>query len=77
LEEGEGEIKIHIEDNGQGISDIHHEKIFNMFYRASDQSKGSGLGLYIVKDTVLRLNGKIEFASTLGKGSRFTFSLPR
>jgi signal transduction histidine kinase len=41
---------IKVEDNGQGIDREYHSKIFEMFYRANEKSKGSGLGLYIVKE---------------------------
>ncbi|MBX2915160.1 MAG: HAMP domain-containing histidine kinase [Cyclobacteriaceae bacterium] len=68
--------RIEIADNGLGIAEEHHEKIFEMFFRASEQSNGSGLGLYIVKETLARLNGKIELKSTRGEGSVFTVYLP-
>jgi PAS domain S-box-containing protein len=69
-------LTTHIEDNGLGIPGDQQDKIFNMFYRASEKSKGSGLGLFIVKDTLEKLRGTIEFVSTPGKGSRFTFVIP-
>jgi signal transduction histidine kinase len=64
----------HIEviDNGRGIQKEHQAKIFDMFYRASDDSKGSGLGLYIVKEAVNKLNGDIRIKSTWGEGSTFS-----
>ncbi|RAW02775.1 sensor histidine kinase [Pseudochryseolinea flava] len=66
-----------VEDNGIGISPDHHAKLFSMFYRASDQAEGSGLGLYITKEAVEKLSGTIKFQSTLGQGSTFTVWLPR
>ncbi|MGK7393881.1 MAG: PAS domain S-box protein [Candidatus Cyclobacteriaceae bacterium M3_2C_046] len=71
-----GKVILHIEDNGSGISKEHQEKIFNMFYRASETSKGSGLGLYIVKETLEKLKGKISVQSHIGEGSTFTVELP-
>lgn len=68
------ECLISIKDNGLGIPQKFHDKIFNMFYRASDRSTGSGLGLYIVKETAARMNSKIEFTSTEGVGSEFILS---
>ncbi len=63
-------------DNGMGISPEHHDKVFNMFYRASDKSKGSGLGLYIVKESLGQLGGSVTLKSALGEGSTFTVVLP-
>lgn len=65
-----------VSDNGQGISEEHVENIFNMFYRASENSEGSGLGLYIVKETLNKLEGKISVESTISKGSMFKVLLP-
>lgn len=72
----EGRVRIDIEDNGVGIPKEHQEKIFDMFYRASDKSHGSGLGLYIVQETLARLKGAIQMKSTPGQGSQFTLFLP-
>lgn len=60
-----------IRDNGIGIAPEHEKKIFDMFYRASELSTGSGLGLYIVKETLEKLSGKILVESTPGRGSSF------
>jgi signal transduction histidine kinase len=67
---------IQIRDNGIGIERENHEKIFNMFYRVSTQSVGSGLGLYIVKETVEKLHGVIDLESEPGKGTVFNIHLP-
>lgn len=69
-------LQVSIEDNGIGIPEVHQSKIFDMFYRASERSQGSGMGLYIVKETVEKLHGKISFSSAPGKGTAFTFCLP-
>lgn len=69
-------MKIVIEDNGLGINADHLPRIFEMFFRASEQSQGSGLGLYIVKETLERLNGKIEVSSTPKIGSSFKMEIP-
>jgi signal transduction histidine kinase len=63
-------------DNGIGIADEYVDKIFKMFFRASADSKGSGLGLYIVKSAVDKLGGTIEVSSALGKGTMFTMTVP-
>jgi PAS domain S-box-containing protein len=65
-----------VEDNGIGIAEKDHGKIFEMFYRASKLSTGSGLGLYIVKETLDNLKGTIEMESELEKGSKFTITMP-
>jgi PAS domain S-box-containing protein len=67
---------ISIEDNGIGIDTKDHQKIFEMFYRATKTSTGSGLGLYIVKEAVDKLNGKIRIESEQGKGSKFIVDIP-
>jgi signal transduction histidine kinase len=69
-------LRLQIEDNGIGIHPTHHTKVFDMFYRASENSKGSGLGLYIVKETVEKLGGTIELYSVPGEGTRFTLDVP-
>lgn len=47
-----------------------------MFYRASEESKGSGLGLYILKETLDKINGKIRLESEVGKGTLFYVEIP-
>ena len=70
------EIEIFVEDNGIGIEEQYHSRIFTMFFRATERSKGSGLGLFIVKESVQKLGGSIRFHSTLGVGSKFVFTIP-
>jgi len=70
------EADITIIDNGQGIDKRYQKKVFEMFYRATDNNAGSGLGLYIVKESVDKLNGQINMESEVGKGTKFYISLP-
>jgi signal transduction histidine kinase len=70
-------ISFDIRDNGIGIKEENFEKIFEMFFRASDNSSGSGLGLYLVKETIQKLKGNISVSSSAGKGSVFSITLPR
>lgn len=70
-------VMIHVKDNGHGIKKEYLGKIFNMFFRASVDSCGSGLGLYIAKEAVKKMNGKITVRSIHGKGSIFTVHLPK
>jgi PAS domain S-box-containing protein len=68
--------EISFADNGIGIDEVSLNKIFEMFYRATEQSDGSGIGLYIVKNAVDKLGGQITVFSKLGEGTRFTLILP-
>lgn len=68
---------IWVKDNGIGIETEYIGKIFNMFYRAHESSKGSGLGLYIVKETVSKLGGEVKVESLVGSGSTFWIHLPQ
>lgn len=70
------DVMLMVSDNGQGIAPEHHLRIFEMFYRASESSEGSGLGLYIVKETLDKLNGSISVRSVPGEGTEFTVTLP-
>ncbi|MBS1977476.1 MAG: HAMP domain-containing histidine kinase [Bacteroidetes bacterium] len=65
-----------VSDNGTGIPEEYRPRIFDMFFRASNQSEGSGLGLYIVKESLEKLNGTIYMESRVGSGSSFTIGLP-
>ena len=68
-------IVIQIEDNGEGIKLDHQKKIFEMFFRGTSNSKGSGLGLYIAKEAASKIDGRISVSSEYGKGSTFTIEL--
>jgi PAS domain S-box-containing protein len=72
---GKGYLELVFEDNGIGISRLNHKNIFDMFYRISGQIPGSGIGLYIVKETVDKLKGSITIDSEEGKGSTFILKL--
>ncbi|MCU0443584.1 MAG: PAS domain-containing sensor histidine kinase [Microscillaceae bacterium] len=68
--------EIEIQDNGIGIKQEYLDKVFDMFFRATEKSEGTGLGLYIVKQTVDKLNGTIHIQSTFGEGTHIQLSLP-
>ena len=70
------ELIVEIEDNGLGIDKPYLAKIFDMFYRANPDAKGSGLGLYIVRETIDKLEGRISVSSVLGEGTKFTVHVP-
>jgi two-component system phosphate regulon sensor histidine kinase PhoR len=71
---------IEVEDQGIGIAKKYHDEIFDQFYRAPTgdvhNTKGSGLGLTLVKQTVTAHRGKIKVESTPGKGSTFRLYFP-
>ncbi|HEV7231995.1 MAG TPA: HAMP domain-containing sensor histidine kinase, partial [Bacteroidia bacterium] len=69
-------VRILISDNGIGIPENYHAKVFHMFYRATTISSGTGLGLYIVKNSVEKLGGSIELESIEGKGTTISLTLP-
>jgi len=76
LELKPGHYCISIQDNGLGISPEFIKQIFQMFYKASSQSKGSGLGLYMARKAIEKLNGSIEVSSDTESGSTFRIVLP-
>ncbi|MBX2944708.1 MAG: HAMP domain-containing histidine kinase [Cyclobacteriaceae bacterium] len=69
-------FQIDVEDNGIGIKPDHLPRVFEMFYRASESSKGSGLGLYIARETIKKMGGQITVKSEFGKGTHFQIDLP-
>jgi signal transduction histidine kinase len=69
-------VVIKIADNGIGIEKEHLPKIFDMFYRATNKTSGSGLGLFIVKETVGLLKGEVKVKSTFGEKTEFTLEIP-
>lgn len=73
-------IAVEIEDHGTGIAAEHQKKIFDTFYRVSaglvHTTKGSGLGLSLVKHIMDAHSGKVELDSTVGKGSTFRLVFP-
>jgi len=75
--ENRGEsLKVSISDNGQGIEAKYLPRVFDMFFRATNTAYGSGLGLYICKEVVKKLNGTIELVSAPGAGTTVSFRLP-
>jgi signal transduction histidine kinase len=77
---GPGAVAIAVTDRGIGVAKGEQKKIFEKFYRAEDslvhETKGSGLGLSLVKHIMEAHCGSVEVESTPGKGSTFTLVLP-
>jgi signal transduction histidine kinase/ligand-binding sensor domain-containing protein len=69
-------VTLKVSDNGIGIKQESLDKIFDMFFRGSEKSFGSGLGLYIVNESVQKLKGSITVKSTPSKGSTFVVEIP-
>jgi PAS domain S-box-containing protein len=80
VEQTGGRCEIEVSDEGLGIPSSEREKIFEKFYRLDPQQTqgvgGSGLGLYICRELVERMDGRLSVESEPGVGSRFTVSLP-
>lgn len=71
-----GQAVISVEDNGVGIAEDKIDEVFNMFYRAKRDKSGTGLGLFIVKEAVEKLDGKIDLKSKFGQGTTITLEVP-
>ena len=69
-------VQLTFEDNGEGMLPEVVENIFNMFYRGSQQSTGEGLGLYLTRSILHKLEGTIQVQSKHKVGSVFTVQLP-
>lgn len=80
MEKKDKEALVSVKDTGIGIPEEAKKKLFQKFYRADNAKattkKGTGFGLYIVKEIVEKLGGKIWVESVLGQGSTFFFTLP-
>jgi PAS domain S-box-containing protein len=70
------QARITIQDNGIGIQEEYQNRIFDMFFRASELKSGSGLGLYIVKENLEKLQGTVDVQSRFGQGTTFTLTIP-
>jgi signal transduction histidine kinase len=68
-------VRLLFQDNGIGIEQAAHEKIFEMFQRLSKRYEGTGVGLAIVKKAVEKMGGKVGLESEPGKGSTFWIEL--
>jgi signal transduction histidine kinase len=80
VERGEGTVVFSVSDEGPGIAETDRDRIFDKFYRSDVQMKGgiggTGLGLYICRELVNRMGGRLWLDSTPGAGSLFLFELP-
>src|SRR5690606_2867548 len=68
--------RIKVSDNGIGIEEKHQKDVFNLFHRATQKNVGSGLGLYMVKESVEQIEGEILLQSTVPEGTVVEITLP-
>jgi signal transduction histidine kinase len=76
----DGLVRLSVQDEGPGLSRADQERIFEKFYRAGPQltrTGGTGLGLYISRELVRRMGGRLDVRSEVGAGATFTLELPR
>jgi signal transduction histidine kinase len=80
-ESADGRVRIIVADAGPGIDAADRDRIFEKFYRADPQLRhapsGTGLGLYISRELVERMGGRLDLASEPGSGATFVVELPR
>src|SRR5690606_6023053 len=76
IDVGPSSAVMEFSDNGIGIRKEHHDKIFDMFYRATDRSQGSGLGMYIVRQAIEKIDGTITLSSVYGEGTHIKIEVP-
>ncbi len=81
VESADGNVRISVADSGPGITLADQERIFEKFYRADPQHtrtpSGTGLGLYISRELVRRMGGRLDVSSEPGSGATFVVELPR
>lgn len=76
ITKGDDYAKIVIADNGIGIDKAFQKNVFKLFNRGTQQSSGTGVGLYLVRTGIMKTGGNISFESTAGVGTTFTVILP-
>ncbi len=69
-------VQLVIEDNGIGIKEEYQNQIWDIFFRGTSSIPGSGLGLYILKESVKNLKGEIDLTSKEGEGTTFKIFIP-
>jgi PAS domain S-box-containing protein len=79
LEDGEGEVIVRVRDDGPGIGDDDSERLFGLYYRSASQAAtapGAGIGLFVCRELVTTMGGRIWAKPLPGKGAEFGFSIP-
>lgn len=70
------DVELIVADNGLGIDSKHLPRVFDMFYRATEISKGTGIGLFLVKECVRMLRGRVSVKSVCGEWTSFRIRIP-
>jgi PAS domain S-box-containing protein len=79
LEDGDGEVLVHVRDDGPGIAPEDADRLFGLYYRAAPQATtapGAGIGLFVCRELVATMGGRIWAKPLSGKGAEFGFSIP-
>jgi signal transduction histidine kinase len=76
LKENPNNIEFGVEENNRGIPEKHQQNFFDMFYRYNTVISDSGLGLFIVKEVLAKIDGSIALESEPAKGSKFKDAVP-
>ncbi len=71
-----GGVEITVQDNGQGVEEEYQDRLFDMFFRGNEHSKGNGLGLYIVKKAVGKLSGTLHLDTKFNEGTTISIWIP-
>jgi signal transduction histidine kinase len=74
--ESGSDVALRVKDTGCGIPEDQIEQIFEPFFTTKMDSKGVGLGLYVIKQLMTRMDGKISVESVVGEGTTFTLEFP-
>jgi signal transduction histidine kinase len=79
LENGDGEVIIRVRDDGPGIEEEDADRLFGLYYRSAKQASiapGAGIGLFVCRELVATMGGRIWAKALPGRGAEFGFSLP-
>jgi signal transduction histidine kinase len=75
-DEGNYYFYIHVKDNGFGIPEKYFDDLFKPYFKISNKTQGSGLGLFLAHKAISFLAGEISVSSTINEGSQFTLKIP-
>ena len=77
VEDHKSETVLWVADNGVGIAEEHHKRIFRLFQRLDSSTDGSGIGLASVEKLMSQHEGKVELISSAGNGAKFSLHFPK
>ena len=76
VESNEGDTVLEVSDNGKGIPEDQFARIFDVFYRGTENSIGLGMGLFLAKSLIEKMGGAISCKSTVSEGTSILVSFP-